>query len=110
MVKLRFNKPGTGFDDARGHAVNARHCWWLNDSTEHPQVSRRVALQGGAIGLLGLGINHLEPLRALGATVRGGGNAGSDPVRRPAAGTVPRAKSVIYIFLSGGLSQLESFD
>ena len=59
----------------------------------HPRVSRRAALQAGAVGLLGLGSNHLAALRAAGA-------AGGDPP----------ARAVIYIFLSGGLSQHESFD
>ncbi len=64
----------------------------------HPglRVTRRRALQAGAIGLLGLGSHHLAALRAL---AEGAPNA---PVRR--------AKSVIYIFLSGGLAQQESFD
>jgi len=59
----------------------------------HPQFSRRFALQAGTVGLLGLGMNHLEPLRALGRT--------PDRVK---------AKAVIYIFLSGGLAQQDSFD
>jgi hypothetical protein len=59
------------------------------------QVSRRTAIQAGAISLLGLGMNHLQGLRAFAA----------------AEGTPPApAKSVIYIFLSGGLAQHESFD
>ena len=29
----------------------------------HPIVSRRTAVQAGALGLLGLGINHMEALR-----------------------------------------------
>ena len=67
-------------------------------SAQHPcGVSRRTAIQAGAIGLLGLGMNHLAGLRALGAS---GGVA-------TAGG---KAKSVIYIFLSGGLAQHESFD
>jgi hypothetical protein len=57
-------------------------------------VTRRAAIQAGTIGLLGLGINHLTALRTLAASPAPEG----------------RAKSVIYIFLSGGLSQLESFD
>lgn len=56
--------------------------------------SRRSAIQAGAIGLLGLGMNHLAGLRALAGTKAAPG----------------RAKSVIYIFLSGGLAQQESFD
>ena len=57
----------------------------------HPTVTRRTAVQAGAVGLLGLGMNHLGALRA----------------ETPAGGT---AKSCIYIFLSGGLAQHESFD
>src|SRR4051812_40227843 len=62
----------------------------------HPRVSRRTALQAGAIGLLGLGMNHV---RALGAAA-------------PASAVGPpgRARSCIYVFLSGGLAQHESFD
>ena len=60
----------------------------------HPVVSRRCALQAGAIGLLGLGGNHLEALRAADS----------------AQGVPARARSVIYIFLSGGLAQQDSFD
>lgn len=58
----------------------------------HP-FSRREVLQAGAVSLLGLGMNHLSALQSMAA---------------PAA--TPRAKSVIYIFLSGGLAQQESFD
>ncbi|HAM71594.1 MAG TPA: DUF1501 domain-containing protein, partial [Verrucomicrobiales bacterium] len=61
----------------------------------HPRgMSRRTAIQAGAIGILGLGANHLAPLRAM---------AGS-------TAPAPKARSVIYIFLSGGLAQHESFD
>ena len=57
-------------------------------------MTRRSAIQAGAISLLGLGMNHLPALRAM------------------AVGDVPRgrAKNVIYIFLSGGLAQHETFD
>jgi hypothetical protein len=61
---------------------------------QHPRVSRRTAIQAGAVGLVGLGSNHLSALRAA----------------SPAAGLKPRAKACIYIFLSGGLAQHESFD
>jgi len=62
-------------------------------SAQHPAgISRRAAIHAGAIGLLGIGMNHLAGLRALGAP------------------QTAKAKSVIYIFLSGGLAQHESFD
>lgn len=57
----------------------------------HPKTTRRQAIQAGAIGLLGLGMNHLDQLRAETTTGK-------------------RHKSVIYIFLSGGLAQQDSFD
>ena len=63
----------------------------------HPRISRRTALQAGAVGLLGLGMNHLEALQAAPRPEEAG---------HPAA----TAKRVIYIFLSGGLGQHDSFD
>ena len=65
-----------------------------NSRFVHPHVSRRTALQVGSVGLLGLGSNHVAALRQAAAA--------------PVVSTVPR--SVIYIFLSGGLSQHDSFD
>lgn len=62
----------------------------------HADVTRRQSLQIGAIGILGLGMNHLTGLREA--------RAAGDSVP---AGT---AKSCIFIFLSGGLAQHESFD
>jgi len=62
----------------------------------HPMVSRRTAVQAGAIGLLGMGMNHLEGLRTADASEQPGGFGA--------------AKSCIYIFLSGGLAQQDSFD
>jgi hypothetical protein len=59
----------------------------------HPVVTRRTAIQAGSVGLLGLGMNHLEELRAASTTSK------ESP-----------AKAVIYIFLSGGLAQQDSFD
>ena len=61
----------------------------------HPALSRRTAIQAGAVGLLGLGGNHLSALREASAA-------------SPAGTASPR--SVIYIFLSGGLAQHDSFD
>jgi hypothetical protein len=62
----------------------------------HANQSRRQAMQAGAIGLLGLGMNHLAGLREAKAV---GSNQASG-----------KAKSCIFIFLSGGLSQHDSFD
>jgi uncharacterized protein (DUF1501 family) len=59
---------------------------------QHPVPTRRTALQAGAIGLLGLGTSHLAALRAV------------------AAGRPAGARAAIFIFLSGGLSQHDSFD
>ena len=66
-----------------------------NSGFQHPNISRRTAIQAGGVGLLGLGMNHLDALRA--ATPDG------KPADHP-------AKAVIYIFLSGGLAQQDSFD
>ena len=63
-------------------------------SFAHPTFTRRHAVQAGAVGLLGLGVNHLDALRA----------ASGSPGRGRSA------KAVIYIFLSGGLAQHDSFD
>ncbi|PQO39534.1 DUF1501 domain-containing protein [Bremerella cremea] len=62
----------------------------------HSRLSRREALQAGAVGILGLGMNHLAGLREA----------------QGAADAVPngKAKKLIFIFLSGGLAQHESFD
>ena len=64
--------------------------------------TRRSALQAGAISLLGLGMNHLSALHALAGEQASGGGT-----RAPGVG---RAKSVVYVFLSGGLAQHETFD
>ena len=57
----------------------------------HPRVTRRIALQAGAVGLLGLGLDALGALRE-------------------AKGAGTQKQSVIFIFLSGGLAQHDSFD
>lgn len=69
------------------------HC---SSPLQHPRLSRRVAVQAGAVGLLGLGMGHLGALRAAAAT--------------QGTGKEPGARAVLYIFLSGGLAQHESFD
>ena len=62
----------------------------------HERMSRRTSIQAGSVSLLGLGMNHVSALRA--ADVKTAG---------PSGGT---AKSVIFVFLSGGLTQHDSFD
>jgi hypothetical protein len=57
----------------------------------HPVLSRRTMLQAGGVSLLGLGTPHLNALRA------------ESSAKHP-------AKAAIYIFLSGGLAQHDSFD
>lgn len=71
----------------------------------HEPLTRRTMLQAGTISLLGLGSNHLAALRA------------ATPSRVPTTETrvasgfgFGRAKSAIFIFLSGGLTQHDSFD
>lgn len=58
----------------------------------HPHITRRSALQAGSVGLLGLGIADLLALRSL------------------AAAPVTPEKSVIFVFLTGGISHQDSFD
>ncbi|MSR53067.1 MAG: DUF1501 domain-containing protein [Gemmataceae bacterium] len=55
-------------------------------------VSRREIVKAGAIGLMGLGMPQLAALQSRADTGK------------------PRAKSVIFVFLTGGLSHLDSFD
>jgi hypothetical protein len=62
----------------------------LPTAFQHPVITRRTAIRAGSIGLLGLGMNHLSALRA-----------------NPQAAS---ESAVIYIFLSGGLAQQDSFD
>lgn len=63
----------------------------------HPRgLSRRAMVQVGAVGLLGLGLEHLPTLQG----------AAEDWLKGP----VKPKRKVIFIFLSGGLAQHESFD
>ena len=77
--------------------VPPRHQHSVSQTIRHPAISRRFALQAGAVGLLGLGMEHLTSLRSATA---------SDIATRGASS----ARSAIFIFLSGGLSQHDSFD
>ncbi len=63
-------------------------------SEDHPRIARRDLLQVGGMSLVGMGLSDLLRLEAQAAT----------PVRSG------RAKSVVFIFQSGGPSQHETFD
>lgn len=62
----------------------------------HPAFPRRAMLQAGSVGLLGLGLAELSALRAA---------TGAESAER-----VTPAKSVIFVFLTGGISHQDSFD
>ena len=62
-------------------------------AARHAAFSRRAAIQAGSIGLMGLGLPDLFALRSLGAPAQ----------------VLPQ-KSVIFIFLTGGLAHQDSFD
>lgn len=71
-------------------------------SWQHTSVNRRTAVQAGAIGMLGLGMNHLDGLRDA--------QAAPTPATDSRSTNSGTAKACIYIFLSGGLAQQDSFD
>src|SRR5688572_26631711 len=64
----------------------------MNDRPAGVFPTRRETLKAGAIGLMGLGLAELSALKA------------------HAAAPAPKARSVIFVFLTGGLSHLDSFD
>lgn len=70
------------------------HRWGCRND-EHPRLGRRDLLQVGGLSLVGMGLSDLLRLeaQAAGANVRGA-----------------TAKSVVFIFQSGGPSQHETFD
>ena len=70
----------------------------MTSNLHSPFISRRGAIQAGAAGLLGLGMGDLWRLQSTGAE--------TEVAKKQA----PQAKSVIYIFLAGGLWQIDSFD
>lgn len=61
--------------------------------TPSPAFTRRAMLQAGSLSLLGLSMSDVGRLRA-----------------QQGAGTRPSPKAVIYIFLTGGPSQHDTFD
>lgn len=64
------------------------------EPSDHPHIGRRELLQVGGMSLLGAGLSDLLRLEA---------QAASAPTRK-------KAKSVVFIFQSGGPSQHETFD
>ena len=72
-----------------------RSCSNTFQTPAHPAYSRRQLLQAGGLGLLGLSLANVAELRSAAGSPRSTGR---------------RSKSVIYIFLTGGLAQHESFD
>jgi hypothetical protein len=71
----------------------------LNDSTA---MVRRHFLKGCPIGLAGMALANLE--------ARAGTDRAGDPLALQASHHSPRAKSVIFLFMAGGPSQLDLFD
>src|SRR5579864_9438172 len=62
------------------------------ESPRHPLIDRRVFLQAGTIGALGLSMSEVAMLRGV------------------AADRAARPKAVIFLFLTGGASQHDTFD
>jgi hypothetical protein len=72
----------------------------------HPTgILRREFLQVGFSGLLGMALPDLMAMRGRAAAASPDGSK-----RKLASGPTPRAKSVILVFLTGGLSHIDSFD
>jgi hypothetical protein len=72
------------------------------EARAHGLTTRRSALQAGAVGLLGLGLAELSKIRAQAAEARRAAGVRTDDRGH--------ARSVIFIFLTGGLSHVDSFD
>src|SRR5207245_905514 len=73
-------------------------CWrgrpmHTSASPRHPMMARRAFLQAGTIGALGLSMTEVANLR------------GAAP-----AGQAATPKAVIFLFLTGGASQHDTFD
>ncbi|MDR3619117.1 MAG: DUF1501 domain-containing protein [Paludisphaera borealis] len=76
----------------------------MRDGSGHAHgIVRREFLQVGFSGFLGLSLSQILSARALAdRAAKAGGGGGS--------GSKPRAKSMILVFLTGGLSHLDSLD
>jgi len=70
------------------------------------QRSRRIFLADTSMGLTGLALGSLLPRKAMAA--ESGEAVWSPPDGKPHF--APKAKSVIWLFMIGGVSHLESFD
>ena len=96
-VKIDVANLDTELADPRGwlwlhFSLSNRRCHdWLGTQAPLSAVpTRRTMIQAGAIGMMGLGLAELAAVRA-------------------ASNSSPK-KSIIFIFLTGGLSQHDSFD
>src|SRR5262245_39688095 len=94
MTEPRYLSQGAGVIE-RAHQITAAR---LTPSLA-ARSSRRSMLQAGAIGLAGLGMADISAARAL----------AGDATGESAKPVVPD-KSVIFIFLNGGISHQDSFD
>ena len=82
----------------------------MSSNTVHPFLNRRGFLAHTATGLGGIALAHLLGRgRALGAPIRPEINPANPNATRPAH-FPPRAKRVLMIFCSGGVSQMDTFD
>src|SRR6185437_15558464 len=90
IVAARGDRSSKPISCRRGDEMTARR---RGQAIAQSDFSRRSALQAGSIGLLGLGLSELFAARSM---------AGP--------GAVTPGKSVIFIFLTGGLSHQDSFD
>lgn len=89
-LALQLRVTGKSARPTRGHDMHTKN------NIIHERISRRTMVQAGSIGLLGLGMNHVSALQS------------ADGASTTAVGGT--AKSVIFVFLSGGLTQHDSFD
>src|SRR5438132_13869000 len=71
----------------------------------NPPTTRREALRaiGGGFGLVGLA-------GALGTSLQAASVGAASPMAPKPPHFTPRANRIVYIFLSGGLSHIDSFD